>query len=136
MSILMFIFVIALVALFVGLIISVEGAGMGLIGLIATLSLGFIFPHIAHNRDLSVVDNQTEMLNIQLAYKEGLVKQLEAVSDKGSSLVNHDSPVATVVNNLAEAEANIVEAKKDILDAEMSIQERERGITAYILWFF
>lgn len=138
MGVFIFCLIVLLLVLCVFMVFSFEfdstmsGVILGLIVLVC----GVFLPYISHNSSLATIDNSERIIQIQSEYKESLIEQLNSLPKTDAALMNSDSPVSSIVEEIASAEGKIAQAKQDVLDAEISIQKRKRGLTSYILWFF
>lgn len=128
------IFIVAILLIIVCLIIASEEPVFIFVGA-AIFAIFFIFPYVEHVSDITTIHNHDRIVEIQEKRIDRISSRLDKVEDKGNSTWNKDTPVATMMDSLVEAENKITEAQENILSAEMSIQKRENGITSYILWF-
>lgn len=112
-----------------------EGTPIGLGLILAIIFAFFIIPYQTHVGDLAVIANQERIIDIQEKRIERISERLNNVEDKGEAMWNADTPVATMMQSLVEAENKITEAKEKVLESEMRIQKRKVGVTSYILWF-
>jgi hypothetical protein len=94
------------------------------------------FPYAFHNSDIAKVDYAARIIKVETDYSEKLRVQLGSLPKVNSSLMNSDTPYASIVTELALSEKRVRDANADILDAEMSIEKRKRFATAFVLWFF
>lgn len=110
----------------------------GIVGflMVALPILCFVLPYWVHNSNLATVENSEKIIQINTDYRERMQQQLKDFEVKGVSLLNADTPVKSIVSEIATAERNIMEAEQEILNAEISIERRKRGMSSYILWFF
>lgn len=134
----LFIFISAIVIIFVMLwvcLLEPEEMAIGVMLILAIFFVLFVIPYQTHVEDLSVIANQERIIDIQEKRIERISERLNNVEDKGEAMWNADTPVATMMQSLVEAENKITEAKEKVLESEMRIQKRKVGVTSYILWF-
>ncbi len=96
----------------------------------------FAIPYVIHNSSVVKIKNSEAIIEIQVEYKSKLEERLNSIPDQKIALMNADSPVSTIVKEIALSEQSIRDANESILSAKMNIQARESGLTSYILWFY
>tara|TARA_B100000929_G_scaffold290599_1_gene284849 strand:+ start:23416 stop:23874 length:459 start_codon:yes stop_codon:yes gene_type:complete len=138
MTVILFLFVLVLFLFSIFLILNAdEGVlGAGLIIFAVTSIFGFIIPYVSLNSDVQKVAHETQYLEIEKEYLKSLNAKFNDLPEFDSALLNGDTPVASLVQNIHEAENNIRERRIEILDAKRSIEARKTGMTAYIFWFY
>ena len=132
-----FILIVVFLLISIGMMIASIDTLMAGLGLFFVI-FGFcvITPYIFHNSSLATIENSAEIVKIQEDYKSRLKSQLDTLPKVDGALMNSDSPYNSIISEIAISEQKIVNANEKILSAKMSIQQRERGLTSYILWFF
>lgn len=101
----------------------------GFIGLLAATIPGFaVFTSWScHADDLAVIKEQTRVISVYEQQKEELTKTLNTFQYPESSLLNADSPVASIVLGLSDAEKMLADARKIEAEAYKSIESRKIG---------
>jgi len=133
------VFIFFLILLLIGFAISVirnyESTGGWFIGVF----LWCFFPllsYIGHASDLGTIRAQQNIIVVYEARVTTLEKTLESITAKGSTLLNNDKPVASVVDNLSIAVGELAEAKAEKAEAIVSIAKRDAGIFSFIVQWF
>lgn len=107
-----------------------EGIGAFLMAtLMAKLFLGVpIFVSWGdHARDLGTIYAQQEVIAVYQDRVDRLNASLKAFDYPKGSLLNADTPVASIVASLTEAESQLAKAEHDRAAAIRSVEQRRRG---------
>ncbi len=133
------VFTFFLVLLLIGFSLSVfnatESSGRWFLGVFAWC----LFPLLSYANHASDLGTIRAQENIIVVYQERvttLEETLESITAKGSTILNSDKPVASVVDNLSVAVGELAEAKAEKAEAIVSIAKREAGIFGFIVGWF
>lgn len=106
-----------------------------IVGFLTAIFL-YVMPFGILNSDVNTIIHGNEYIQMEQEYANSLREKIDNLPDADSALMNADTPVATMVENLHAAENRIRERRVDILDAKRNIAERRVGMTSYIFWFY
>lgn len=111
-----------------------RGIFVGVIGLIST-AIPVAATWVNHASDLSVVSSYSAVISVYEERTERLADMLAQVTPTGGALMNADTPVASIVASLTEAEEQLAGAKADQANAIVRIEARRRGPMSGVIGF-
>ena len=124
------IFSILFVILGFAIYFNAEDIGVFATGVLMTFGfifiVGLFFSTMNHASDLESIQYHTERIEIQTERVNRLEQTLESFSYPEGALLNKDSPVASIVNQISDAELAISEAKEQVVETERDIRARHR----------
>lgn len=89
----------------------------------------------SHARDLSIIDNQNLVVaNYELRI-ESLNNKLSKFNYQSPSLLNADTPVASIVATISEAETELMRAKTERANAIKNVEARRLGPLSGVISF-
>lgn len=129
------IFSIIALCLFLSAYFDNEGAGFASAGLSVTVLIffvvGFFFTTLFHAKDLESIQYHEERVEIQLERLDRLRNTLQEFDYPEGALLNHDSPISSIVSQIAETEIDIAESKEAVVKTERDIRTRKRWAFAF-----
>jgi peptidoglycan hydrolase CwlO-like protein len=93
-------------------------------------------PYASLNSDVHQIINAEEYIQLEQEYASDLKAQLDDLPEVDPTLLNADTPIASLVDSIHESQKKIRERRVMILDSKRSIQERQEGWTSYVFWFY
>lgn len=108
--------------------------GLGLFFLLCFLFVGTFFSSLNHVNDLESVQYHEKRIEIQTERLERLRSTLEDFEYPESALMNDDSPVASIVNQISDTEIAIAEAKKSVAETKRDIRSRKRWLFSFVAY--
>jgi len=116
--------------------------GFSIVGwVISTFTLiMLLLVYTCHATNLGTVRQGYSVVKVQQDRLKRLRNDLVLVNDSikqgNVALVNHDSPVKSLIDQIALAETSVAEAQLKIANAEVSISQRKAGPGYFIVsWF-
>lgn len=105
--------------------------------ILCVFSAAPIISYQNHASDLATINEQGRVISVYEERKESLEKTLNSFKyPENISLMNGDSPIASIVKQLSETESDIASAKKKQAEAYINIEGRKLGLMSGVLWFF
>lgn len=100
--------------------------------LLALIIASFV-SSLTHSRDIGTVRAQANIITVYQDRVERLENRLSSFSYPRGSLLNADSPVASIVTSLSEAEKELVAADAERAKAVRSIAQRKASVFSFIV---
>jgi hypothetical protein len=88
-----------------------------------------------HAEDLSTIEYQSLNIDIYEGHVASLNKQLNSFKYPNASLLNADTPVASVVKSLTEAQSKLAKAKIERADVIQKVEARRLGPVSGVISF-
>ena len=107
--------------------------GLGVV--VVVFICGTFITSYKHSRDLESVQYHKERVEIHVDRLTSLKGTLEQFNYPASALLNHDSPVSSIVKQISDAESAIAESKEAVVSTERNIRSRNRWIFSFATWF-
>lgn len=95
--------------------------------------------YIDHAHDLGTIRNANIIIEVQEQRIESLKKSINEFVPLGKNpgtLFNADSPIKSMIDNMAEAERKLAETKREVVEAKVDISRREAGPFWFIVSMF
>lgn len=96
----------------------------------AVLSIPAIVIWSGHSEDLSVISTYSEVVKVYQERRDRLTATMDSFnypSTNSSILLNADSPIKSIVEQLSKTESELAEAESKIAKAKVSIEARRLG---------
>jgi len=131
--------VLVAIAIPVGIMSSDNDAGL------ACFSFGLLFGGVlsipvfvtwsGHSDDLGTIIAQQEVVTVYEKQRDDLNKTMEGFNYPAGSLMNADSPVRSIVEQLASVEKLLADARAEKAEAIKSIEQRRKGPMSGVISF-
>lgn len=91
-----------------------------------------------HADNLGTIKAQYHVIEVQNQRLSSLKASLQEAlkNDAKMALLNADSPIKAIVDQIAEAEKDLAKAKTVKAEAEVSIAKRKIGLFKFVTWLF
>lgn len=117
--------------------LEVTGVGSLLVGTAFVLIMVIFTPfsYLSHISDLGVLREQQHVIQTYRTGISRLENRIKNVSSHkiNTALLNHDSPITSLVSALSEAESKLVEAETKVAYAKVNIGKRKIGPFSFIV---
>lgn len=123
------------------LIMAVKGGGEAIFPVFILFFLSLIpvgGSYTNHANDLGVLEAQYYVVGVQEKRLASLKVSLSEITNKTDAkvLLNADSPIASIVDQISEAEKGLADAEVVKANAEVSIAKRKLGLFSFITKMF
>lgn len=116
------------------------GLFVSLFSMIVLMILTFFFlgSFFNHAEDLGVLNAQKYKISVYEEQREELQTTLESFNfqDKQGALLNQDSPIRSIVDEIGRVNKELANAKAELATAKISIEARKRGpFSLVVKWY-
>lgn len=111
-----------------GIPLSVSGA--------AVWVLIVFFSFLFHSHDVAIVRNSEMIIAAQQERIDSLkvgIAELSGIGKNTGVLFNADSPIKSMIDNLADAESELAKAKMKVIEAKVDISARKIGPLSFVV---